>query len=946
MSFYLGVDIGSTTVKIVLTDENKDLLDHVYRHARGQPGRALLEILGDWQQRWDLERVQALGLTGSGGATLARLLGGLHINELIAQTYALDMVAPEARTVIEMGGQDSKLLILEQDHGRLFLADFAMNTLCAAGTGSFLDQQAERLGIPIQDFARLARRSQSPARVAGRCTVFAKSDMIHLQQRGVAVPDIVAGLCLAVARNFRSIIGQGKAFRRPILFQGGVALNEGMVSAFEQVLKLEPGELIIPPHCTLMAARGAARVAHERAEQAPAFRGLEPLARFLQESHLEASTLPPLHTVAYTKPGDATSHNPGPKGPSATTQHAYLGVDVGSISTKAALLDEQGHLLARCYLYTSGRPLEAVKKALQQVQEQIAGAVQVLGAGVTGSGRYLVGDYIGADLVRNEISAQARAALEFDPAADTVFEIGGQDSKYIYLRDGVVVDFTMNRACAAGTGSFLEEQAQRLQLKIQEFGPLALTAPAPADLGERCTVFMESELVHHQQQGGQRKDLVAGLAYSIARNYLNRVLHERPVGQRVLFQGGVAANAAVVAAFEQILEQPIIVPPHNDVSGAIGAALLAREEAAGRPQEKPASRFHGFDLSQRPYESKSFECQGCPNHCEIQRVSVAGERPFFYGARCERYDRVGSAAEQKQSLPDPFAEREELLLQCYREQPSDPGRPRIGLPRVFFFYELLPFWSRFFQELGWSVVLSPPTTPEIAARSVEGAGAETCFPVKLVYGHVVHLLEQGLERIFLPSLVNRATALPGQPQNYHCPFIQASPHLVRAALELAGKPAPLLQIPLHFLWPDVLDIEQPVLAEQLGASLPALRQAWQRADEEQRRFQRACLERGRELLEGLGPDELAAVLVGRPYNTADPGLNAGLPLKLRRLGLLPIPIDMLSLEQSDISEVCDNMFWYAGQRILAAGQLIRQDPRLQAIYVTNFGCGPDSFLLS
>ncbi len=953
MPLYLGIDVGSTTVKVVLTDGESSLLDHAYVHAHGQPGPVLLQTLADFSRRWDLGQVEAVGLTGSGGGTFAPLLGGLHVNELIAQTHALDVVAPHARTVIEMGGQDSKLLILEPDpqSGQLFLADFSMNALCAAGTGSFLDQQAERLGLSIEELAALALKAHNPTRVAGRCTVFAKSDMIHLQQKGVPVPDIVAGLCLAVARNFRGIIGRGKMFRPPILFQGGVAHNAGMIWAFEEVLGLERGALIVPPHCTLMAALGATWVAQSKPEESPTFRGLDPLGDFLRRDRAEAASLPPLHPRRRAAAA-GLSRQPDENG----VLPVYLGVDVGSISTKVALVDEQGRLVSARYLYTAGRPLEAVREGLAHVAEEVSEKVEVLAAGVTGSGRYLVADYIGADLVRNEITAQARAALALDAQVDTVFEIGGQDSKYIHLQDGVVDDFTMNKACAAGTGSFLEEQAQRLHLSIEEFGPLALTAPCPASLGERCTVFMESDLVHHQQQGAEREDLVAGLAYSIAQNYLSQVVHDRAIGERILFQGGVAANPAVVAAFEQILGRPVVVPPHHEVSGAIGVALLAREgNGRGGDGGQTGSRFLGFDLSRRSYRSEAFECKGCPNHCEVQRVQVAGEtRPFFYGARCERYEEraggqrrgVAGAGSGGNPPPDLFAEREAMLLQFYQEQVSTPGAGTVGLPRALYFYELLPFWSRFFRELGWQVVLSPPTTPAITARAAETAVAETCFPVKLVHGHVLALLEQGVERIFFPSLVNRPNPLPGQQHNYQCPWIQASPQLVAAALEMTGQEIPLWNLPLHFLWPEALDRELNYLAEQMDVPPAALRRAWQRAEEEQRRFREACLQRGREALEDLDRGSYAAVLVGRPYNTVDPGANAGLPLKLRRQGVLALPIDFLPMEGIDIGEVCANMFWFSGQRILAAAEHIRRDPRLQAIYVTNFGCGPDSFLLS
>jgi predicted CoA-substrate-specific enzyme activase len=368
------MDVGSTTVKVVVTDETGRLLDHDYRYGHGQPARALLAALYDVGQRWDLARVVAAGMTGSGGELLAPLLGALRVNELVAQTHALEATFPQARTVVEMGGQDSKLLRLEPEDGRLGLADFAMNTLCAAGTGSFLDQQAERLGLPIDEFSALALQARQPARIAGRCAVFAKSDLVHLQQQGLPLPDLVAGLCLAVARNLRATLGGGKPFQPPVIFQGGVARNTGMVWALEQVLGLEQGTLLVPPHCTLMAALGAAHVA--RVEPALAFRGLEPLAEFVAARQVQTSSLPRLSPPLGNRLGEGegvahAANSPSPQPSPQGGEGVWLGIDVGSISTKAAAVDPRGRLLAGCYLPTAGQPLTVARQALEQVVAQV-----------------------------------------------------------------------------------------------------------------------------------------------------------------------------------------------------------------------------------------------------------------------------------------------------------------------------------------------------------------------------------------------------------------------------------------------------------------------------------------------------------------------------------------------------------------------------------------------
>lgn len=568
-SLRLGVDIGSLTVKVVLLDEEDRVVVGHYRPSQGMPMTTALDIL-DELLSGDPDPVRGVAVSGSGGRLLGEALDAPYVNELVAQTAAVRRFYPHARTVIEIGGQDSKLLLLEEQGGRVDLSDFALNTQCAAGTGSFLEQQAGRLGLSIEEFSRLAAQAQDPPYIAGRCAVFAKSDIVHLQQVGTPLPEILGGLCMALARNFQSDVGRGKPFHTPILFQGGVSRNEGMLRAFRSVLDLSDETLFVPTHDVFMAAIGAALgTGNQEALDWPSVRQ-RLLDAVREREGAGPATLPPL--VDAPTPHIATPHSDG-------AHDLYIGIDVGSVSTKGVLIDTQGHVVTKVYLRTRGNPLQATREVLQALGTQ-ASTDQVRGVGVTGSGRELVGRFVGADVVKNEITAQARAAVEIDPETDTILEIGGQDSKFILLDSGVVVDFALNKACAAGTGSFLEEQATRLGIPLEEMVASALEAPRPVQLGERCTVFMESDLIHYQNRGAGKHDLSAGLAYSIALNYLNRVVADRPIGQRVLFQGGVAGNRAVVAAFTSLLERPIRVPPHFEVTGALGAALIAKEEAA------------------------------------------------------------------------------------------------------------------------------------------------------------------------------------------------------------------------------------------------------------------------------------------------------------------------------------------------------------------------------
>ncbi len=589
---------------------------------------------------------------------------------------------------------------------------------------------------------------------------------------------------------------------------------------------------------------------------------------------------------------------------------------------------------------TAGRPIEAVRTGLQEIGDEIGDGVEIKGVGTTGSGRYLTADFVGADLVRNEITAQATAAIHIDPEVDTIFEIGGQDSKYISIDKGVVVDFEMNKVCAAGTGSFLEEQAEKLDISIKgEFGKLSLDAEKPVRMGERCTVFIESDLVHHQQKGARKDDLVAGLSYSIVQNYLNRVVGDRRIGNRIFFQGGTAFNRGVVAAFENVVEKEIIVPENHDVTGAIGVAILAMVEKTWNQ-----SGFKGFDLSQRRYEHSSFECKGCSNLCLIRKVSVEGEKPLFYGSRCEKYDVIKRT--KGSDLPDLFEERERALFSPYEgEAKLPPDAPEIGIPRVLTFHETLPFWRTFFTELGYRVVLSDPSHKELIRKGVENVVAETCFPIKVSHGHLLNLIEKGVKRIFLPSLINLKASHTEIPTSTACPYVQSLPYAIHSSIDFRKSQVELLRPVLHFgFGREELEKELVDFGKSLGRRSREVKKAFVQAERFQALFYQSLLNRGKEVLDRIGPDEKVMAIVGRPYNSCDSGVNLEIPKKLRDLGVLAIPMDFLPLDSVAPSEEIREMYWRYGQRILAAGRIIKEDPRLFGIYITNFGCGPDSFI--
>jgi predicted CoA-substrate-specific enzyme activase len=933
-NLYLGIDIGSVSIKIALIDEKAVLQAEIYTVTKGDPAAVLNSELSTLAAKFPERRVRAAAITGSGGKQVASVIGARFINEILAQSVFAGHFHPAARSIIEMGGEDAKLINLLPDavNGGVSIEDFSMNTACAAGTGSFLDQQAARLHLTIEQFSRIALRSEKPPRVAGRCSVFAKSDMIHLQQIATPDYDIVAGLCYAMARNFKATVGKGKKFRAPLLFLGGVAANAGMHRAFRDVLRLSESDMTVPGHFNTSGAIGAALIVMKQPESAVPYRGIAALTGYLASTGKRVeSGVSPLSAPCGIMPNPGQDAASGPGG----LIEAYLGVDVGSVSTNVVVIDRQMRVLSKRYLPTAGRPIEAVKQGLAEVGDEIGSRVKILGAGTTGSGRYLTGDMIGADVVRNEITAQATAAAAIDPVVDTIFEIGGQDSKFISLRGGAVVDFEMNKACAAGTGSFLEEQAERLGIRIKsEFEDRALRAASPCRFGERCTVFMESDLVHSMNSGAGVEELTAGLAYSIAYNYLNKVVAGKHVGERIFFQGGVAANRAVVAAFETITGKQVTVPPHHEVTGAIGVAILAMQSSIS------TSSFKGFDLSKRSYAITTFECAECANRCDIKRVCFDGEKPLFYGSRCEKYD-VKKKNATAHTLPDLFVEREELLASAVIPGSVPDTAPTVGIPRMLYINDYLPYWRTFFGELGYRVVLSERTNRTLVNRAIEASAAETCFPAKVAIGHIQDLLDKKVDVLFVPSFI-QFPASHGQPGNSQaCPYAQALPYIARASIKFGEsnviEPILLLRDERHFE-KSMLEIGK-VLGKSRGAVKRAQRLGW----EAQERYYAAAEKRGGEVLSALKPGEKALVLVGRNYNTCDTGVNMNLPSKVRDLGFHAIPMDFLPLHQVDLSDQ-EHMYWRSGQKIMAAARTIRGHKNLYPLYITNFGCGPDSFI--
>lgn len=584
----LGMDIGTSTVKLVLL-KNQEIEKQWMAVHHGNPFVCLKKALSMLELAMDTPF--SLCVTGSNTEALLEQDSVIpSLGDIPAIVEGVRWIIPQVGSVIEIGSQGARFITEVQSR----TPQFAANEHCAGGTGSFFEDQMSRVGCKLEDYSALVEQAQSVPRLSGRCAVFAKTDIIHRQQEGVSTPDILLGLCYAMIRNYKVTIVRRLPICKPVVFCGGVTCNSGVIRAIRDVFGLTEAELIVPEEARFEAAIGAAC----KAEGAFTLAQLDALLNNAMTARSTTTGLPRLELL----PGTDLSE------PKATgilpEKGCALGIDIGSTSTDLVLVGSEGELVDFQYLRTAGDPEGAVRKGLASIRQRF-GDIRFTAVGVTGSGRERVGKRIGADAVRDEITAQAKGAAHWVPEVDTVFEIGGQDSKYISIQNGEVVDFQMNKICAAGTGSFVEEQAVRMGIPLAEFGPLALSAEHPASLGERCTVFIETAIASASAEGISRADIAAGLCHSIVQNYLHKVVGSKPVGQHIVLQGGVDYNPGIVAAFQSAYGDRIQVSPIFSISGAYGAALLAQEAVGDAP-----SRFVGFDSPAKDAEdSRSAEIQ-------------------------------------------------------------------------------------------------------------------------------------------------------------------------------------------------------------------------------------------------------------------------------------------------------------------------------------------------
>jgi len=953
---YAGIDVGSVSVNCAVVDAEREVVyEAPYQRHLGRVEASIISLVEGLYRQFGEEAVHSIAFTGSHGKALSEKLNTLYEFETISQALGAIFVKPGVRTIFSMGGQDTALLQVSSSEDDWELESFNTNGPCASGTGSFIDQQAQRLATSIytsdtdisqdqtdrllQDFIALGEKSQKPANVACRCTVFTKSDMIHLQNKGERLEDIIYGLHIGNARNYMSTIVSNRALEEPIIFVGGLSLNGLQVKAFRSYYPA----LVVPRYNTSVGALGVALQALELDRQDRV--DLDILRQVKSDVALSVPTGPKLHLektrFPETKEAEITAL-PG-------NQRLYLGVDIGSTTTKYALVTEDCRIVHKCYVPTQGKPIEVTQSLLRHLEDEVGTHVQIAGTATTGSGRNVVGDFLNADLIIDEITAHARGAVEIDPEVDTLFEIGGQDSKYVSIANTYPLDFDMNKVCAAGTGSFLHELANKYGINIvNEFEEIALSSDRPVKLAERCTVFMESDLVSYHQKGVNQIDLIAGLCYAIVHNYLNRVVGKRTIGQRVMFLGGPSLNKGVVAAFENVLGRSIIVPGHREVLGAYGAAISVQEKM--QLENRTESIFRGLDSAindQMEYTEKICHADpNCHNQCKLKIYNFDG-RTSIWGGECGRYEVTRSKGLKKENY---FALRHKIWSSymdgLYEEVRTEPlmevdGRPTVGMQRALYTHHTAVLWAHFFDKLGFRLVLTPPTNPQLSQSGVETVVADTCYPVKVSHGHV-KMINGKTRYLFLPNIINMSTPEASEA-GFYCPMVQGNSYMVRMAVDIDS--ASVLNPVIHLKYdPDTLAVEiARQIQSRLGVSKKEIKQALYHGLEQNEQFQRKLQEKGREILDSQPSDEPIVVVTGRPYNLHDERLNLRLGQNLSRIGVRAIPMDFVDVSSVDLSDF-PSMYWGFGAQILRTAKFVMEHPNYFGLHLTNFGCGVDSFI--
>ena len=933
----LGIDIGSTTVKVSIIEDGGKLLFADYKRHFANIQETLADLLREGEEKLGALTVEPV-ITGSGGLTLSKHLGIPFVQEVVAVATSLKDYAPQTDVAIELGGEDAKIIYFTGG------IDQRMNGICAGGTGSFIDQMASLLQTDASGLNEYAKNYKAIYPIAARCGVFAKTDIQPLINEGATKEDLSASIFQAVVNQTISGLACGKPIRGNVAFLGGpLHFLPELRAAFIRTLNLGPDQVIAPDHSHLFAAIGAAMNSDPKTT-ASLHDLIERLSHGIKMD-FEVKRMEPLFTDEADYEDFKTRHasHDVKKADLATYEgNCYLGIDAGSTTTKVALVSEDGSLLYRFYSNNNGSPLATAIRAMQEIHDQLPEKAQIAYSCSTGYGEALLKSALMLDEGEVETISHYYAAAAFEPDVDCILDIGGQDMKCIKIKDGTVDSVQLNEACSSGCGSFIETFAKSLNYSVQDFAREALFAKNPTDLGTRCTVFMNSNVKQAQKEGASVADISAGLAYSVIKNALFKVIkitNASDLGKHVVVQGGTFYNDAVLRSFEKISGCEAVRPDIAGIMGAYGAALIAREryDASKTTTMLPIDKILSLT-----YKTTMARCQGCTNHCVLTINRFDGGRQFVTGNRCERG--LGGN-KQKKDIPNLFDYKYHRMFD-YEPLTADLApRGTVGIPRVLNMYENYPFWAVFFRELGYRTVLSPKSTRQIYELGIESIPSESeCYPAKLAHGHVEWLIRQGLTYIFYPCVPYERNETPEAGNHYNCPMVTSYAENIKNNVES------LTDHKVHFRNPFMAFTNEEILTKRLveeftkDQSIPekeiraAAHKAWQELIASRQNMEK----KGEEVIAWLKETgHHGIVLAGRPYHV-DPEINHGIPELITSYGFAVLTEDSVShLGRVDRPLIVTDQ-WMYHSRLYEAASYVKTQPNLDLIQLNSFGCGLDA----
>ena len=931
----LGIDIGSTTVKIAILDENHTILFSDYERHFANIRETLSALLQKAFSELGNISLHPM-ITGSGGLTLANHLGVPFTQEVIAVATALKELAPKTDVAIELGGEDAKIIYFEGGN-----VEQRMNGICAGGTGSFIDQMASLLQTDASGLNEYAKGYSSLYTIAARCGVFAKTDIQPLINEGATKEDLAASIFQAVVNQTISGLACGKPIRGHVAFLGGPLhfLSE-LKAAFIRTLKLDEEHIIDTDNSHLFAAIGSALNAGEDVT----FSLEEMVGKLSCEIHMEfeVERMEPLFAdessyEAFKKRHEA--HRVGTADLASYHGNAYLGIDAGSTTTKIALVGEDGSLLYSFYSSNDGSPLKTAIRSLKEIYAQLPADVKIVRSCSTGYGEALMKAAFLLDDGEVETVAHYYAAAFFDPKVDCILDIGGQDMKCIKIKNQTVDSVQLNEACSSGCGSFIETFAKSLNYSVQDFAKAALFAKHPIDLGTRCTVFMNSKVKQAQKEGASVADISAGLAYSVIKNALFKVIKvsdASELGKNIVVQGGTFYNDAVLRSFERIAGCEAVRPDIAGIMGAFGAALIARE----RYESGYETQMLSYEkLCELKYETSMAKCRGCTNNCRLTVNKFSGGRTYVSGNRCER----GIGGQKNASnVPNLFEYKMQRLFSYPALEPDKAPRGTVGIPRVLNMYENYPFWHVFFTKLGYRVILSPGSNRKIYELGIESIPSESeCYPAKLAHGHVTWLIRQNVDFIFYPAVFYERDEVEGANNHYNCPIVTSySENIKNNVEEITGGQMRLRNPFLSFR--DLGTVTMALLKE--FAELPAkeVKEAASAAWDELALVREDIMKKGEETLKYLEETgKRGIVLAGRPYHI-DPEINHGIPELITSFDLAVLTEDSISHLGRPERPLIVSDQWMYHSRLYAAASYVKTVENLDLIQLNSFGCGLDA----